>query len=155
MNFTTVGQILGQENNTPILPGAVSGNGFFLDIVAGGNGELEAATHRGGRYNTDDLRNLPFLQHKLLCKIVAGVCWRDLRSRGGRLGEQEEKLAEWSNDMLEKLTAGERIFAITTPQDAATTQSRAPGGYQNPVTTSTARRYFGNRIGGPCSWPVV
>jgi hypothetical protein len=98
----------------------------LTDLLTAACGEVEASALRGGRYSATDLSTIAdsgTFAGGHLKKLVATCVMNNLRSRRGRVGEDELQSHKWAEQHLKALRQGEEIFGVVEVQDAATTHS--------------------------------
>src|SRR5689334_16034651 len=121
----------------------VVGNANLAELISAACGEVEASALRGGRYTATDLADIATsgtFGAGHLKKLVATCVMNNLRSRRGRVGEDELQSHKWAEQHLKALRQGEEIFGTVETQDAANLHSQ-----KDNLTNRTLRRGISQR----------
>lgn len=132
---------------------APAGDPILAELLQAACGEVEASALKGGRYTSDDLAAIAASTTNggvYLRKMCAAVAMDSLRSRRGRVGEEELKDRKWVTEALRLLRQGEQILGFVEVQIAATTQSTKDDAQARQVRqgiSTFASPFFGVRSG--------
>lgn len=99
-----------------------AGEASLQELLRAACGEVEACALRGGRYTADTLAAIATsgtFAAGHLKKLVAVCAMNNLRSRRGRVGEEELQSHKWAEQHLKALRQGEEIFGVVEEQEAA------------------------------------
>ena len=149
-------QLIGQlvsDVGTPVSAPSLLSNATLALLLSSAAGQIETACTVGGRYRAQDL--LAMAQDTgsngaaYLAELNAHLAFGKLRQRRGYRTEDEFPEVKEARETLERLRLGERILPFDESEQAGvgtrTDQSVCNPRRYLPLSTTTARRYFGVR----------